>query len=73
MAGRTGVFRRVAIGRIVATVCAAALLACAEVHSGGPDLHALLTFPSFGMFDGRNRIDVNTSLLGHDILYGRST
>ncbi len=73
MRGRTGVFRRVAVGRIVATVGAAALLARAEVHPCGTDFHALLTLPSLGVFDGGNGIDVNATLLGLDTPYGRST
>jgi hypothetical protein len=48
MPGRTGVLGRMAVGRIVATVGAAALLARPEVHPGGTDFYALLTFPSFG-------------------------
>ena len=67
MPGRTGMFRRVAVGRIVATVSAAALLARSEVHPGGTDFHALLTFPSSGVFDLGNGIDVNATLLGHHI------
>jgi hypothetical protein len=73
MTRRTGMFRRVAIGRIVTTVSPTALLARPEVHPARTDSHALLTFPSFGMFDGGNRIDVHARLVGHEIPYGRST
>ena len=66
MPGRTSVFRRVAVRRIVATVGAAAFLAGAKVHPRGADFDALLTFPSFGVFDDGNGTDVNATLLGHD-------
>ena len=66
MSGRTSVLRRVAVRRIVATVGAAAFLAGAKVHPCGADFDALLTFPSFGVFDGGNGIDVNATLLGQD-------
>ena len=67
------VLRRVTVGRVVAAMRAAALLTGTEMNPGSADLDALLAFPSFGVLDAGNGSDVDTTLIGHDILYGRST
>src|SRR5215813_13512947 len=53
----TRVFGGVTIRRVVATMSAATLLARAEVHPHGTDLHALLTLTSFRVFHAGDRGD----------------
>ena len=62
------VLRRVTVGRIVAAMRATAFLTDTEVNPCSADLDALLAFPSFGMLDAGNGIDVDATLIGHDIL-----
>jgi hypothetical protein len=52
---------------------ATALLTGTEMNPGSADLDALLALPSFWVLDAGNGSDVDTTLIGHDILYGRST
>jgi len=46
---------------------ATALLTGAEMNPGSADLDALLALPSFGVLDAGNGLDVDTTLIGHDI------
>ena len=73
MSRRARVLRRVTIGRVVAAMRATALLTGTKMNPGPADLDALLAFPSFRVLDAGNGRDVGTTLIGHDILYGRST
>src|SRR5881392_3381018 len=73
MPGRASVLRRVTVGRVVAAMRATALLTGTEVNPGSADLDALLALPSFWVLDAGNGSDVDATLTGHDILYGRST
>ena len=73
MPRRARVLRRVPVRRVVATMRATAFLTGAKMNPGSSDLDALLAFPSFGVLDAGNGSDVDTTLIGHDILYGRST
>ena len=47
---------------------ATALLTGTEVNPGSADLDALLALPSFGVLDAGYGRDVDTALIGHDIL-----
>ncbi len=73
MPRRARVLRRVTVGRVVAAMRATALLTGTEMNPGSADLDALLALPSFWVLDAGNGSDVHTTLIGHDILYGRST
>src|SRR6476660_6920407 len=73
MPRRAGGLRRVTVGRVVAAMRATALLTGTEMNPGSADLDALLALPSFWVLDAGNGSDVDTTLIGHDILYGRST
>ena len=73
MPRRASVLRRVAVGRVVAAMRAAALLTGTKMDPGSADLDALLALPPFWVLDAGDGIDVGTTLIGHDILYGRST
>ena len=68
MPRRASVLRRVTVGRVVAAMRATALLTGTEMNPGAADLDALLTLPSFGVPDAGNGRDVDTTLIGHDIL-----
>ena len=73
MPRRARVLRRVSVGRVVATMRAAAFLTGAKMNPCAANLDALLAFPSLWVLDAGNGIDVDTTLIGHDILQGRST
>ena len=73
MPRRARVLGCVTVGRVVAAMCATALLTGTEMNPGSADLDALLALPSFWVLDAGNGSDVDTTLIGHDILYGRST
>ena len=73
MPRRASVLRRVTVGRVVATVRATALLTGTEMNPCSADLDALLAFPSFCVLDAGNGVHVDTTLIGHEIPYGRST
>ena len=51
MPGRAGVLRGMAVRRVVATVCAAALLTGTQMNPRAADLDALLALMSFRLFD----------------------
>jgi len=68
MSARAGVFRGVAIRRVVATQRGAARLTGPQMHPLGADLHALFTLSSLRMFDYLNRSYVSASFLGHHLL-----
>jgi len=73
MPRRASVLRRVTVGRVVATVRATALLTGTEMNPCSADLDALLAFPSFWALDAGNGVNVDATLIGHEIPYGRST
>src|SRR5207237_8819151 len=58
MTARPRVLARVAVGRIVAAVRVAALLARPQVHPVRANLHAVVAFPPLRVLDGGNRRDV---------------
>src|SRR3954468_14341796 len=62
------VLRGVAVGRVVAAQCDAALLAGPEVYPFRSDLHTLLAFPALRLFDGVHGADVLASLSWHGFL-----
>ena len=68
MPRRARVLRRVTVGRVVAAMRATALLTGTEMNPGSADLDALLALPSFWVLDAGNGSDVDTALIGHDIL-----
>jgi len=53
---------------VVATMRATAFLTGSKMNPCAANLDALLAFPSFGVLDAGNGIDVDTTLIGHDIL-----
>ena len=65
MASLAGMFRGVAIGRIVAAEGRAALLTGAEVNPVRARLHAFLTFAALRLFDRVCRPNVRASLSWH--------
>ena len=68
MPRRARVLRRVTVGRVVAAMRATALLASTQMNPGSADLDALLALPSFWVLHAGNGSDVDTTLIGHDIL-----
>ena len=72
MPRRARVLRCVTVGRVVATMRAAALLTGTEMNPGCADLDALLAFPSFRVLDAGDSVNVDATLIGHGTLYGRS-
>src|SRR5688572_20312457 len=67
MPGALRMARRMALRRVVTTVCPAALLARAQVHPLGADLHALVALVQLG---GRDRVDRSDVCAG--IRHGRT-
>jgi hypothetical protein len=65
MTAGPGVLARVPVGRRVATECDSAGLACAEMNPMGVDLDALFALMLFGMFNGRDGLDMRTGLCAH--------
>ena len=56
-----------------AAMRATALLTGTEMNPGSADLDALLAFSSLWVLDAGNGIDVDTTLIGHDILCVHAT
>ena len=66
MTGGFCVFSSVTIWRAVATACAAALLARAQVNPLRTDLHAVFADAFLRMFDVGDGVDMNTYFCRHD-------
>ena len=66
MSSRAGMFRRVMVrGRITAQRDAARLTS-AQVNPLSTDLHAVFTFLTLRMLNGRDRFDMRTDFISHD-------
>jgi hypothetical protein len=66
MATRVGMLRGVAVGRRIAAQCRATRLTGAQMDPWAAGFDALLALMALGAFDGVDRIDMRTRLIGHD-------
>jgi hypothetical protein len=58
--------RRVTVGRVVTTACAATRLAGPQVDPSHTDLDAVLAFTALGLFDLVDGVNMGAALVRHD-------
>ena len=64
--GFVGVLRGVAIGRVIATECRAALLARSKMDPRAADLHTFVALSALRMRDGGDSRKMGACRIGHD-------
>src|SRR5215204_3040557 len=66
MSSGTGMFRRVVIRRRITAQRDAARLTSAQVNPLSTNLHAVFTFMTRRMLDGRDGFDMRTNVISHE-------